>query len=112
MSVEIPNEPVENQTRDPPVCSATRQPTAPLRILHLQKRGSVAGGSHARTATLTWANVSTMLWLQGTDAGFNAFNPVSSYHITNTLIEERNDKIIKTHYSTGNFRGNLFFTNF
>jgi hypothetical protein len=112
MAMEIPNDPVENQTRDLSVCCAAPQPTASPRILHLQGRGSVAGGGLAHTPTWTWANAPMMLWLQGTDAGFDVFNLFSSYHVTKTSIEERNEEILSTHYSTGNFRGNLFCTRF
>jgi len=106
-----PNDPITNQTRDLPACAA-HQPTAPARVLHLQGRGSSAGCSHAHTPTWAWAKTSMLLGLEGTETGFDVFNLFLSYNITKTSTEERNEKIRSTHYSTGNFRGTSFCTNF
>jgi len=49
-----------------------------------------------------------LLGLEGTEAGFDVFNVFLSYHITKNSAEERNEKILSTRYSAGNFRGTLF----
>jgi len=106
--MENPNDPVSNQTRNLPACCSAPQPTAPARILHLQGRGSLAGCGHAHTPTWALANASMLLGLEGTEAGFDVFNVFLSYHITKNSAEERNEKILSTRYSAGNFRGTLF----
>jgi len=49
-----------------------------------------------------------LLGLEGTEPGFDVSNLFLSYHITNTSTEERNEEILSTHYSNGNFRGTFF----
>ena len=97
-----------------PACCAAPHPSAPARILQLKGRGSIGGCIRAHNAYLRVGERFHFFFMElvGTEAGFDVFYLFLTYHITKASTEERNEEILSTHYSAGNFRGTLCYTNF